>query len=129
MKRDIHPGALPLRHIHEIGVDTTDDGLVGDDEYVFGTFKFHYDGFETNHDVAVRFAATVSIVVFVVVAGRKVFGELFFDFGILEAISRSTCGKPLVLTVMPSHTPPSSSSSAFHCNFSQPSSCSMYLAV
>ena len=87
VQRDIHPGRLVLRDVHEVCIDASYDGLVRDDEDVFGAFEFHDDGFETDDDVAVGFAAAVPVVVFVFVAGREVVGVFGFDFSVGEAVA------------------------------------------
>ena len=58
-----------------------------DDEDVFGAFEFHDDGFETDDDVAVGFAAAVPVVVFVFVAGGEVVGVFGFDFGVSQTVA------------------------------------------
>ncbi len=57
------------------------------DNDIFASFQLHDDGFQTDNDIAIAFAASVSVIVFVVVAGFEVFGVLSFDFGVGEAIA------------------------------------------
>lgn len=72
-----------MADIHEVREDAAHDGLVRDDEDVFGALEFHDDGLQADHDVAVRFAAAIAVVVFVGVARFEVVGVVGFDFGVL----------------------------------------------
>lgn len=100
----IHPGALGLVLLHEVCVDAAQDGLVGDDEDVLATLELHDDGLETDDDVAVRFAAAVSVVVLVIVAGGEVLGEAVLDLLVCQAIADAGIelvqGLPLQLIVV-----------------------------
>jgi len=82
-----HPGTLLLRDVHVVSVDAAQDGLVRDDDDVLAALEFHDDGFEPDDDVAVTLAASVAVVVFVVVTGPEVFGESVFDFLVGEAVA------------------------------------------
>lgn len=53
VKGDVEPWGLLLGFLHEVCVDATEDGLVGDDEDVFGALEFHDDGLETDDNVTV----------------------------------------------------------------------------
>lgn len=53
VKWDIQPGTLLLGFLHKVGVDASEDGLVGDDKNVFAALEFHDDGFEADDDVPV----------------------------------------------------------------------------
>jgi len=76
---------------------------MGHNQNILGAFQFHDDGLETDHNITVRFTATVSVVVFVVIAGLEIFGVLFFDLGVGEAIADAGIefvqGFPLELVV------------------------------
>ena len=76
VQRDLHPGALFLRHVHVVGVDAPQHGLMGHDDDIFAAFEFHDDGLESDDHVAVGFPAQIAIVVLVVVSSFKVFGVL-----------------------------------------------------
>lgn len=52
------------------------DRHVRDDNDVLAAFQFHNDWFQTDDNVAVRFTSSVSVVVLIIVACLKVFGEL-----------------------------------------------------
>ena len=54
---------------------------------ILAALEFHDDGLQPNDDVAVAFAAAIAVIVFVVVAGAKVFRVLIFDFLIGEAVA------------------------------------------
>ena len=73
VQRDLHPGALFLRHVHVVGVDAPQHGLMGHDDDVLAAFEFHDDGLESDDDVAVGFPAQVTVIVLVVVARFKIF--------------------------------------------------------
>ena len=60
---------------------------MGDYYDVLAAFEFHDDGFQTDHDVAVRFAAAVAVVVFVIVACLEVFGIAVGYFLVGEAVA------------------------------------------
>ena len=53
VQRHLHPGALLLRHVHVVGVDAPQHGLVGHDDDVLAALQFHDDGLEPDDDVAV----------------------------------------------------------------------------
>lgn len=60
---------------------------MGDNQNILGAFELHNNGFQTDHDVTVGFTATISIVVFVVIAGLEIFGILFFDLGVGKTVA------------------------------------------
>ena len=72
VQRDLHPGALLLRHVHVVGVDAAQHGLVGDDEDVLAALELHDDGLQPDDHVAVGLAPAVAVVVLVLVARREV---------------------------------------------------------
>ncbi len=53
------------------------------DDDVLTPLKFHNDRFEADDHISIRFAATVAVIILVVVAGLEVFGKLFRDLLIL----------------------------------------------
>ena len=61
VQRDLHPGALGLREVVEIGENAADDGLVGDDDDVLASLELHDYWFEADDDVTVGFAASVAV--------------------------------------------------------------------
>ena len=87
VKRDFHPRTSFLGHVHEVGVDAAQDGLVRHDEDVFRALEFHDDGFEADDDVAVAFAAEVAVVVFVVVACLEVLGVHLFNVSVRQTVA------------------------------------------
>lgn len=87
VKWNLHPGTLLLGHIHEVGINATKDGLVGDDDDILRALQFHDDGFETDDDVAVGLAAAVTIVILVLVASLEVLRVLFSDLLVGEAVA------------------------------------------
>ena len=87
MQRHFHPRALFLRHIHIVGIDTSQHGLMRHDNDVFAPFQLHDDGFQPDDHVAIAFTASVSVIIFVVVAGFEVLGVLSFDFSVGEAVA------------------------------------------
>lgn len=104
-----------------------------DDDNVLASLQFHDDRFETNDHITIRLASTIAIVVFIVITGLEILRILLRNLLILckpvRKLNRETNKERRILTVIPSQTPLSNSSSAFHCNFSQPSSSTRYLAV
>ena len=89
VQRHLHPGALFLGHVHEVGVDAAQDGLVRHDEDVVAALELHDDGLEPDDDVAVRLAAQVPVVVLVVVALPKVGWILRLDLGVRQAVAHA----------------------------------------
>jgi hypothetical protein len=87
MQWHLHPGRSLGIDFHEVCVDAAQDCLVGDDEDVLGPLEFHYDWFDADDDIPVRFAASVAVVVFVVVPGLEVLGVGLFDLGVLQGDS------------------------------------------
>lgn len=82
-----HPGRLLLGNVHEVGVNTAEDSLVGDDDDVLAALEFHDDGLQTDDHVAVRLTAAIAVVVLVFIAGGEVLGVLLGDFLVGEAIA------------------------------------------
>lgn len=60
---------------------------MSNDNDILTALQLHDDGLQANNDVAIGFAATVTVVVFVFVAGGEVFGVFLGDFFIGEAIA------------------------------------------
>lgn len=87
VKGHFHPRTLFLGYVHKVCVDAPEDCLMRDDQDVFAALELHDDGLQSDDDVAVRFTAQVAVVVFVFVALCKVFGVLFFDLCIREAVA------------------------------------------
>lgn len=99
-----HPWGLGLRLLLEVGVDAAEHSLVGDDEDVLGPLQLHDDGLQADHDIAIRLAAAVSVVVLVVIAGFKVFRVLVFDVGVRKPVTNTSVqliqSLPLELVIM-----------------------------
>jgi hypothetical protein len=59
-----------------------------DDDYVLASLQFHDDWFKPNYHVSIGLSTAISIIVFVVVTGSKVFwielGDLFIGKTITE---------------------------------------------
>ena len=87
VQRDLHPRALALVHVHEVGEDAADDGLVRHDDDVLAALELHDDRLQSNDDVTVRLAAAVAVVVLVVVARAKVFRVLVLDLLVGHAVA------------------------------------------
>ena len=83
----LHPGALALVDVVEVGEDAADHGLVRDDDDVLGPLELHDDGFEADDDVAVRLAPAVPVVVLVVVASLEVLRVLGLDLRVRHAVA------------------------------------------
>jgi hypothetical protein len=58
-----------------------------DNQDIFAALQLHDNGFQADHDVAIRLAAEIAVVVLVLVALRKVFGVFLFDLGVREAVA------------------------------------------
>ena len=58
---------------------------IRNDNNVLTPFKFHDNRLQSNNDIAVRFAASVPVIVFVIVAGLEVLGELLGNFLVLQS--------------------------------------------
>lgn len=58
-------------------------GCVRNDDNVLAPLKFHDDGLETDHDIAVRFSPSIPVVVLVVVPCLKIFGIFLGDLLVL----------------------------------------------
>lgn len=76
-----------MRYIHEVGVDTAQNSLMGDDQDVLAPLQFHDDRLETYHNVAIRLATQIAVVKFVFVALFEIFGILVFDLSICQAVA------------------------------------------
>lgn len=87
VQRDLHPGRLRLRYVHEVRVDAAQNSLVGHDDDVLATLELHDDGLQADDDVTVRLTATVAVVVLVFVAGGEVLRVLVGDFLVSEAVA------------------------------------------
>ena len=57
--------------------------------YILTTLELHDDWLKTNNHVTIRFTATVTIVVFVVITGRKVFRVGLGDFLICQPVTNA----------------------------------------
>lgn len=53
VERDFHPRALLLRHVVKVGVDTSQNSLVSDNDDVFAALELHDDRFQSNYDVSI----------------------------------------------------------------------------
>ena len=80
MQRNLHPRALLLRHIHVIRIDAPQHRLMRNNDDILTALQFHDDGLKPNDDIAVALAATVAIIVFIIVAGAEIFGVAVCDF-------------------------------------------------
>lgn len=89
MQRHLHPGRALLGHVHEVSVDAAQHGLVGDDDDVLGPLELHDDGLEPDHEVAVRLAAAVAVVVLVVVARPEVVRVARLDVLVREPVAHA----------------------------------------
>ena len=89
VQRDLHPGALLLRHIHVVGVDAPEHGLMGHDDDILAAFEFHDDGLQSDDHVTIGFPAPVTIVVLVVVSRFEIFRVLVRNLLICQAVARA----------------------------------------
>ena len=80
VERYIHPGALRLVVLHEVGVDAAKHCLMRNNQNVFTALKLHDDRLEANDHISVRFTARVAIVVLVFITSDKVLRVSVFDF-------------------------------------------------
>lgn len=87
VQRDFHPRGLFLRNIHVVRVDASQHGLVRYDQNVLATLELHDDGLQSDNDVAVTLAATVPVVVLVVVARLEVVRVPIGDLLIRQAVA------------------------------------------
>lgn len=58
-----------------------------DDEDVFASLQFHDDRLQADDDVAVGFAAEVTVIVLVFVSGGEIGGVLLLDLCICETVA------------------------------------------
>ena len=89
VQRHLHPGGLLLGHVHVVGVDAAQHGLVGDDDDVLAALQLHDDGLEPDDHIAVALAATVPVIVFIVVARLEVLRVPISDLLVREAIAHA----------------------------------------
>lgn len=87
MQGDVHPRALGLILLHEVGVDASQDGLMSYNENVFASFQLHNYGLEANNHIAVRFTSSVAVIVFVFVTCSKVVRKSILDFLIGQSVA------------------------------------------
>lgn len=86
---DVHPGAGALVLLSKVGVNTSENGLVGDYENILRPLQLHDDGLQSNDHVPVRLAPTVTIVVLVLVASLEISGVNVLDFLVGHAIAHA----------------------------------------
>ena len=60
-----------------------------DNDNVLAPLEFHDNRLEANHNVTIRLAASIAIVVFVIVTGSKIFRVGIFDFLIGKAVTNT----------------------------------------
>lgn len=53
VKRNLHPRALLLRHVVKVGIDTSQNSLVGDNDDVFAALELHDNWFQSNYYVTI----------------------------------------------------------------------------
>ncbi len=87
MQRDLHPRALLLADTHEIRIDASQYGLMGDDEDVLAPFQLHNDRFKPDDNVSVALAAEIAVIVLVLVARREVLRVLLLDLAVRHAVA------------------------------------------
>jgi hypothetical protein len=89
VKRNREPGTVLLIFLHEVGVDAADDGLVTDDQDILTALKLHDDGLQSDDHVAVRLAASVAVVVLVLVTGLEVLWVAVLDLLVCHAVAEA----------------------------------------
>lgn len=89
MKRNLHPWALLLGSVEEVGVDATEDSLVGHDHDILTTLQFHDDWFQANDNIPVRLSSTVAVVVLVFVSSCEVIGVLLGNILVSEPVANT----------------------------------------
>ena len=87
VQRHFHPRTLFLGNIHVVRIYAAQHRLVRHDDDILAAFEFHDDGFEADDDVAVGFAASVTVVVLVVITGAEVFGVAVGYFLVGERVT------------------------------------------
>lgn len=87
MKWDFHPWRLIGAGIHEICIDASNNGLVGDDDDVVASFQLHNDRLQSNDYIAIRLSTPVSVIVFVLISRRKILRVRLLDFTIRHPIA------------------------------------------
>lgn len=85
----VHPRTLCLVLLHEVCVDASQHGLVCNDENILASFQLHDDGLKSNNNVTVRLAASITVVILVLVAGGEIFGIPILDFLVCQAVANS----------------------------------------
>ena len=85
----LHPRRFFLRHVHVVGVNAPQHGLVGDDDDVLAPLQFHDNGFQPDDHVPVAFSTPVPVVVLVVIAGSKVFRVSIGNFLVRKAVTQT----------------------------------------
>ncbi len=89
VERNLHPGGFLLGNIHVISVNASQHGLMGHDDNILAPFKLHDDRLEADDDVAVALAATVPVVVLVVVPSLEVLRIPIRDLLIRQAVTHT----------------------------------------
>jgi hypothetical protein len=84
-----HPWTLRLVLLLKVSVNAPQDGLVSYDQDVFAALQLHDDGLKTNDDITITLSTTVTVIIFVIVAGDKIFGISLLDLRIGHAITNT----------------------------------------
>jgi hypothetical protein len=104
VERNVHPGALSLVLLHEVGVDAAQNSLVGDNKNVFTSLQFHNNRLKTDDDIAIRLSATVAVVVLVFITSGKILGVSVLDLLVSQTVAHARVklikGLPLELVVV-----------------------------
>lgn len=87
VQRNLHPGALLLGHVVEVGVNAPKHRLVRHDDHVLAALQLHDNRLQPDDHVPVRLAAAVSVIVLVLVPCRKVLWVSFLNFFVRESIA------------------------------------------
>jgi hypothetical protein len=87
MQGHLHPWTLLLRNIQEIRIDAPKHSLVRNDNDVLTALQFHDNRLKTDNHIPIRLAATVAVVVFIVVAGLEVFRVLVGDLLVGQTVA------------------------------------------
>lgn len=89
VQRNFHPGRFLLRNIHIVRVNASQHSLVSDNQNILTPLELHDDGFETDDHVAVTLAATIPIVVLVIIPRFEVLRIPIRDLLVRQAVAYS----------------------------------------
>lgn len=89
VKRNFQPWRLIGAGIHEIGIDASDDGLMGDDDDVVASLQLHDDWLQSNDHVTIGLSTPIPVIIFVLISRREILRIFLLDFTIRHPVAHA----------------------------------------